>query len=234
MMVVMSSKSTCPLSILLSYNNEGVQLLLKKRAAEALPLFFRSLVAIQDHIQRVETEKLESNNESNAKSIHFIHAITNTLPGFHDRSVHFTFCEAFAFPEDVEPIAFQKESTAFLATISLNTALCYHQSGLIEGCSSALEKAQAMYALVDRILSSHNLACNGTALLVKSAATNNLSQLKHDHGDFAFTNDGFRRLEYLLCHFNYILDHNKCRMDVYMGMLSNVLCVGLPSAAPIA
>jgi hypothetical protein len=114
----------------------------------------------------------------------------------------------------------------------LNIALAYHRRGL-SGNSASLFKAEKMYELVGKLLGNSD-ADQGTSLLVKIAAINNLSQLRHDQGDYASSQKGFQYLGTLINYAGKQLHFTKCEEHVYNGMLLNALLVFPPYAAPAA
>ena len=90
-----------------------------------------------------------------------------------------------------------------------------------------------MYEMVGKLLST-STAAQGTELLVKTAAINNLSQLRYDHGDYAFAREGFQYLASLISYAGEGLQAFNGEEDVYRGMVLNALLVTPPETAPAA
>jgi hypothetical protein len=120
----------------------------------------------------------------------------------------------------------------YASVIILNIALAYHRQGISEN-PAWLRKAEKMYEMVGKLLGSSDTN-QGTALLVKVAAINNLSQLRYGQGDFVFSRKGFQYLSSLLSYAGANLHQTKCQDHVYKGMLLNALLVAPSDAAPAA
>lgn len=92
-----------------------------------------------------------------------------------------------------------------------------------------------MYAVVTKILD----GCEdnqGIVLVAKLASINNLSQLRHNQGDYNLSQEGFQYLGDLIdvASENLGSSSSLCSSQMYQGMLLNVLCIAPPDAASAA
>eukprot|EP00980_Cylindrotheca_fusiformis_P023001 scaffold10009_cov105-Cylindrotheca_fusiformis.AAC.6 len=222
------------LSYALRINNEGVALLMQNRDREAMILFTNSLNEVKQ-LTTIESG-FPSKNELQTDtpwSPSSIHDATHTIPGLQGHSCYI-YDSVLTF--SMETIN-KNTPSAHLAiqcasVIILNVALLYHYDGLRSN-QAALEKAELLYNMVCELLEGKDM-CQGTALLVKAAAINNLAQLHYHRGAYDFALERFDTLSLLLDHFGGNLHHAKCQETVYEGMLLNALVLRTPAAAHAA
>jgi hypothetical protein len=213
----------------LRLSNEGIMLLLENRDQDALVTLTESLNQV--HGLLTASEEVNTNGQTPMSMNAIIHHSTYTIPNLHDVSC-FIYNSALMFSlldSDCTPSG--DEIHVHTSVIILNIALTYHRAGL-SGNSECLIKAEKMYEMVGKLLGNSD-ADQGTALLVKIAAINNLSQLRHDQGDYAFSEEGFQYLGSLIDYAGEQLHCTKCEEHVYMGMLLNAFIV-TPLTAPAA
>jgi hypothetical protein len=178
----------------LRLNNEEIMLLLENRDQEALVSFTESLKQVKGLLAASEEDN--TNGQTPAMSMNaVIHHSTSMIPNLHDPSC-FIYNSALMFSlldiSDCTPSG--DDIQVHTSVIILNIALAFHRRWLT-GNSAFLLKAEKMYEMVGKILGNRDVD-QGTAFLVKIAAVNNLSQLRHGRGDYAFSQEGFRRLPY--------------------------------------
>jgi hypothetical protein len=77
--------------------------------------------------------------------------------------------------------------------IIFNIALIYHRQSKL-GRSSCLPKAGRMYQMVAKLLGCDSAHNNGTALILKLAALNNLSLIQYEQNNFDASRRGFEQL----------------------------------------
>jgi hypothetical protein len=212
----------------LRLNNEGVVLLLEKRDQEAVVTLTQSLNQVKGLLTSAPEN---SDGEPSLPAKTFIHHSTYNLPNLQDLNC-FIYSNALMFSLTSDSTPSSEDIHVFTSVIILNIALAYHRRGLARnpGC---LFKAEKMYEMIGKLLGDSEVK-RGTALLVKVAAINNLSQLRHDQGDFAFSSEGFQYLGSLIDFAGENLYHTKCEEHVYKGMLLNALLVAPPDVAPAA
>jgi hypothetical protein len=202
----------------LRLNNEGIMLLLENRDKEALATLTESLNQVKKLL--TASEEVSTNGQTPMSMNAIIHHSTYTIPNLHDVNC-FIYNSALMFSlldSDCTPCS-RDDIHVHTSVIILNIALAFHRRGLSGNSACLLLKAEKMYEMVGELLGNSE-GNQGTALLVKIAAINNLSQLRHDQGDYAFAG------EQLHC--------TKCEEHVYKGMLLNALLVTPPDAAPAA
>jgi hypothetical protein len=226
-----SSSVTMNLSHALQLNNEGVNLLLQNRDSEAVLLFTNSLNEIKQLV--VTGEVPNKGSDISFRSPLFVHDATHTVPGLQDLAC-FIYGNALTFSSETvnRNMPSEDQSNHLASSVLLNVALVYHRTGL-RGNQAALEKAERLYDMVCQLLVANDI-CHGTALLVKAAAINNLAQIRHHRGDYAFALERFKYLGSLFACFGENLHHTKGLQAVYLGMLLNVLLITPPGAAPAA
>jgi hypothetical protein len=92
---------------------------------------------------------------------------------------------------DKLPLHVEQATQVCSAVYIFNMALVHHRQGLRQNqkCS---ERAISLYNMVIRLLRFSDL--RGPAGVVKLAAINNLSQLRHDQGNYALAREGLNHL----------------------------------------
>lgn len=223
---------TMDLAHALRLNNEAVSLLLQNRDREAMVLFTNSLNEIKQLVGNESNE--DAMIEDSSRAPLSIHDATHTVPGLQDYAC-FVYSSALTFTAETisrNMPSDDREANQFASVVLLNVALAYHHTGL-RGNQTALEKAERLYDMVCQLLAPNEI-CQGTALLVKAAAINNLAQIRHHRGDYVFALEGFKYLGSLFACFGDNLHHTKCQETVYTGMLLNALLFSPPDAAPAA
>eukprot|EP00980_Cylindrotheca_fusiformis_P011986 scaffold2836_cov99-Cylindrotheca_fusiformis.AAC.1 len=223
------------LSHALRINNEGVGLLMQNRDREAMVLFINALNAMRQQTTN-ENElpsEIESQSDTPRSPPANIHDATYTVPGLQDHSC-FIYDNVFTFSWEMINKNMPSAHLAIqcASVIILNVALIYHSNGLRSN-ENALGKAELLYDMVCQLLGDIE-NCQGTVLLVKAAAINNLSQLRYHRGAYGFATEGFTYLGLLFAHYGVNLHHTNCKETVYQGMLLNALVLRTPAPAPAA
>eukprot|EP00980_Cylindrotheca_fusiformis_P001854 scaffold414_cov109-Cylindrotheca_fusiformis.AAC.17 len=220
------------LSRALRINNEAVALLMQNRDEEAMILFTNSLNTVKQltKIGSGLPSKIGGQNRTLRSPPSNIHNATHTVPGLQDYSC-FIYDSVHTF--SMETINKNMPSAHLAiqcaAVIILNVALLYHHTALRSN-QAALEKAELLYDMVCKLLEGKDM-CQGTALLVKAAAINNLAQLHYHRGAYDFALEGFKTLGRLFDLFGGKLQLAMCQETVYQGMLLNSLVLKTPAAA---
>eukprot|EP00980_Cylindrotheca_fusiformis_P018422 scaffold6058_cov96-Cylindrotheca_fusiformis.AAC.7 len=223
------------LSHALRINNEGVGLLMQNRDREAMVLFTNALNAVKQlTTTRSElSSKIESQSDTPRSPPTNIHDATHTVPGLQDHSC-FIYDNVLTFSMEAINKTMPSEHLAIqcASVIILNVALVYHCNGLRSNKNS-LDNAELLYDMVCQLLEDSGI-CQGTVLLVKAAAINNLSQLRYYRGAYDFALEGFRHLGLLFAHYGGNLHHTNCEETAIQGMLLNALVLRTPAAASAA
>ena len=84
----------------------------------------------------------------------------------------------------------------YSACVILNLALAYHRRGKQAHIIPCILKAEKMYATIEKLLSGINN--NATAKILRIAATNNLSQIRYQRGEYERARDDVELLAYLV------------------------------------
>jgi hypothetical protein len=216
----------------LRQNNEGVKLLLENREQDAVTCLTQSLKMVKHLLANEPSD--QSRSSSNPFKTLNIQLTAHTLTNLQDCNC-FIYSSLLAFSPLEEAGSVPSEDTiqVYCAVIILNLSLAYHRKGL-GGNEACLAKAEKMYDMVTKLLS----GCEDNhviVLVVKLASINNVSQLRHNHGDYSFSQEGFRYLGYLIHFAGQNLESSSlCSTQMYQGMLLNVLCLAPPDAASAA
>jgi hypothetical protein len=169
-------------------NNAGVALLLQNKNRAAVRLFAESLSLIRKTTLTTQQQGPESTGPS-------MHDATYALYNLHDEH-WFIWNEVFMISDrrdNERCLLFARESqTVYTGMIMFNIALIYHRQSKL-GKRFCLVKAERIYLMVVTLLgcASYN---KGTALIVKLAALNNLSLIKHEQNNFDASRRAFGQL----------------------------------------
>ncbi|CAJ1966160.1 unnamed protein product [Cylindrotheca closterium] len=215
------------LSHVVTLNNEGISFLLQQRHREAIHRFISALSMVKQLLA------FPQNRVTDDDLPQFIHESTYVIPGLQDTSC-FIFANAITLsPQAISdcPIS-ESIANEIASVILLNVALAYHHAGLTEGVAY-IKKAESMYETANQLIAV-NERRQGTGLLIKAAATNNLAQIRHGRGDYSHSLEGFKYLGSLFASFGEVLQSSKCEHEVYRGMLMNALLVTPPDLAAAA
>jgi hypothetical protein len=216
----------------LRLNNEGVRLLLANKDHESVSCFTQSLNLVKHALSTTHSDQ----QQHHAPSVAFIHGSTHSIPNLYDTSC-FIFGDAITLAEDNDLLlqrSGEQDVHVYSAVIILNIAMAYHRQALLTGSAACRFKAEKMYDMVTTLVANSE-DNQGTSLLVKIAAINNLSQLRFDEGDYEASREGF---EYLGALINYAETHLSSSLtsqeDTFQGMVLNVLLVMAPEIAAAA
>jgi hypothetical protein len=118
----------------------------------------------------------------------------------------------------------------YSACVILNLALAYHRRGKQAHSIPCILKAEKMYATIEKLLSGINN--HATAKILRIAATNNLSQIRYQRGEYERAREDVEFLAYL------IRDVASVRAllgdEVLNGLLCNVFLFTPPDFAAAA
>jgi hypothetical protein len=189
----------------LHLNNEGVSLLASGEEGRAMGLLKDSLRLMQDEFERERAkEDLEATNkdttaivtepttkcdstETEEKEPSLLYH-TVEMDGFRDSSDFFIFNSAIK----LSPVALAKHSRQhdpdisilFTACVLLNTAMTYHNHGILQGNQICLGKAAGIYSQTIKLLRTCGQSeMNATSSMIEMAALNNLSHIHLIKGD---------------------------------------------------
>jgi hypothetical protein len=216
-------------------NNEAVMLLiLENREQQAVTCLMQSLKNMVKHLLAIPSDDNRSSSNSSNMALNDIQLIAHSLPNLQD-SNSFIYCNLLAFSpaEACERLPSEDTIQIYSAVIILNIALVYHRKG-VSGNDASWGKAEEMYGMVTKLLSSYENNRRGT-LVAKLAAMNNLSLLHHSQGDYNLFQQGFQNLRYLIDVAGENLEMSSlCGAQMFEGMLLNIICVAPPDATPAA
>jgi hypothetical protein len=171
-------------------NNAGVALLLQNKVRAALPLFIESLTRI-----RTIMSAQQQGPGSTAPTQRFQHHdATHALYNLQDEH-SFVWNEVFTISyRDNDCLVFESESQIlYTSMIIFNIGLIYHRQSKL-GKPSCLAKAERLYQMVATLLGCDSSYNQGTAVIVKLAALNNLSLIQYEQTNFDASRRGFEQL----------------------------------------
>ena len=198
-----------PMSVLqqvLHLNNEGVSMLASGDEGKAMGLFQDSLRLMKDKFarERAEEDLLDATNNTTSVATapakcdsidrHFedepsrIYE-TVEMEGFRDSSDFFIFNSAIKLsPDALANHSRQQDpdiSILFTAYILFNTAIAYHNHGIVHAKQTCLDKAAGIYHQTIKLLRTCAGQCerNATSSMIEMAALNNLSHIHLVQGD---------------------------------------------------
>jgi hypothetical protein len=121
----------------------------------------------------------------------------------------------------------------YMAIVILNLALLYHRQGRVGRKPICLHKAEKMYDMVLKLIGDAAFR-DGTSMVVKSAALNNLALLRQERGDFAQAREGLHALSFLL-QADKTISRRFFQETTLNGFLLNIfLLLSLSQIAPAA
>ena len=228
-------------------NNEGVEKLSEERDQEAIVLLTKSLTLVKQVLTAQDDDAMRVDHPSSqcAKKSDPIHQpCPFSLSSLSDLDC-FVYSRPvlFSLEEDTEQTVPERDTHIYSAVIIFNIALTYHRRGLSAQSAApdvCLLKAEKMYDMVLSLLACDAFPFhhNCTSTIVKFAALNNLSQLKHFRGEYHESVQGFQYLGSLL---NSMVTSSELTFGegqeeqlVYQGMLLNAICIAPPDAAAAA
>ena len=216
----------------LTLNNKAIMLVSEHRDQEAVIALTQALTQLKGALGSSSV----NGTLGGVSRLHecAVHHSTFTLPDFQDSTCYiYNNALFFSLPSSSDFLPSDEDVNVYTSTIILNIALLYHRKGRT-GNSSCLRKAEKMYEMIGKLLT-NDANIQGTALLVKVAATNNLSQLRYERGDYNSSCDGFKYLGSLMNYAGDNLHKAKCEDHVYKGMLLNaMMLISSPDAAAAA
>jgi hypothetical protein len=223
-------EETHPLDLVIQLNNEGVSHVLRDNEdKQAVSCFVKALRILKKMIIE-EPEGNEKDGISPSQII--LHSSTHPLPQF-EESEFFLFNSIISFKQRCEQEAPPRpaDKHVYCAAIILNIAIVYHRQAIL-GEKDAIIKAEKFYNMVIKIAGNSGRH-EGTEVMLKLAAVNNLSGMCFEKGDFESSEEGFQTLAWLIS--STQVDRS-CLLnsEVVEGMLLNALMVNRQAAAPAA
>jgi hypothetical protein len=181
----------------LRLNNEGVSLMAANKDQQAVQILTKSLNLVKQVLDALS----ETLDEADIDPVVIFHNDTHRYPLIPDSvdnaiTKSFVYSNAVIFaPENDSPIS-EANIHCYSAVIILNIGLLYHRQGIL-GNPACFLKAKKMYEMIINFVGGHRYN-QGTALLVKLAAVNNLSQVLWDFGAYESSQKGFQFLASLI------------------------------------
>jgi len=178
----------------LRLNNEGVSLMEANKDQRAVQILTKSL-------NLVKAALAETVDEADIDPVAIFHNDTYRYPLIpdsidNDITKSFVYSNAVIFATENESPISAANIHCYSAVIILNIGLLYHRQGIL-GNPACFLKAKKMYEMIINFVGGKRYN-QGTALLVKLAAVNNLSQVLWDYGAYESSQKGFQFLASLI------------------------------------
>jgi hypothetical protein len=221
-------------------NNEGVSFLITGKDCMATESFSKSLNAVKmlllNSQEKIPYGEASYSHQASSVCEHSLLHSTTQLPCFQGNEDNYIFQNAITLKAVNLSSGVDKTiMNLYSACTIFNVALLHHRLGMT-GNLTGLRKAEHMYRLSAKLLQQETKAgtSNGTALLVRLAALNNLSQIQFEQGSFREARQGIHVLSFLVrsaqtwCSALFSIHEWNC-------LLSNIMMVNAPlNAAPAA
>jgi hypothetical protein len=135
------------------------------------------------------------------------------------------FSQAIRLPDsDEEREPGEVEMNVYSGAIIFNLALAHH----FRGDKTSLARAEKFYGLVIKVLN-RNMLHMHTALIVKLACINNLSQMRYSKGEYERVSEGFIQVAGFIQQNEAVVNEPEVQ-----GLLMSVLLLKAPTVAPAA
>jgi hypothetical protein len=223
-------------------NNEGVSLLVAGDDQAAAVALSRALSLVKGLLSMTPSCDLRgslpasfgSSNDNTLSSCSSTmevceHHSRKPLPCLQDISNFFIYNHTMSISSD-SPLT-NEMLPIYSACAILNLALAYHRRGKQAHSIPCMLKAEKMYATIEKLLK-NGMNNNATATVLRIAATNNLSQIRFQRGEYERAREGIEFLAYL------IRDVGSVRAllsdEELNGLLCNVVLFTRPDSAAAA
>jgi hypothetical protein len=200
-------------------NNEAVSHVLTDNDEQAISCFLKALGMLR---KLIIEEQGGEDDVSPSQTI--LHSSTHSLSHFQENSFFLFNCiicfKKQRWCDEAPPRT--ADYHIYRATTSLNIAILYHRQALL-GQQDCIFKAEKFYTMVMKIAGKCDTN-QGTELVVKLAALNNLSEIRLEKGDFVSSEKGFQTLAWLVSS-TKVKRSSLLNIYVVEGMLLNALMV---------
>jgi hypothetical protein len=210
-------------------NSQGVAALLQGEDKSAVAALTQSIKIIKQVLSQQEEPTYTAFADDFELS-------TTALTGFQAGQEAHLFTEAFSFPErpaSIRSCAPNKSHVKFYAAaVIFNIALAHHRQGQ-KGDAARMINAQNLYGMILRLIDGDNCQ-NRSAVIVKLAVINNLSQIHFDCGDYELAHQGMAHISSLMMCISGTCNHAVFEEPEVQSILLNMLLLKAPRLAPAA
>ena len=214
-----------PIHDVMRLNNEGIAATLANEDEKAISSFSTALSMLKKLIFVTPVEEEVANRST------ILHRSIHPLSSLQSQESYFLYNGLLKLQlpsttaQDAQlPTA--ADCHVYCSAIILNLAISFHSIG-------SIEKAERFYGMILKILGDSD--CNeGTEVLVKLAALNNLSEIQLSKGEQTSSEELLRRLTWIVSSSQVETKSSVLNEDVVEGMILNALIVNNQTVAPAA
>jgi hypothetical protein len=205
-------------------NNEGVTALLEGDDTSAIDAMTKSIKKMKKELSKPGTELRAFKSDISSDAADLV-MDTVEIPGVNSSETAL-FNQAINIPCQGEQT--DLDVHVYSAAVIFNLALAHHHAAITSD-AGYLPKAEKLYAMVLKLLDDAALHLR-TAVVIKLATINNLSQIRFENGDFELAREGLSHLS------NFVRQTNNALLEEpeVQGLLMNVLLLKVPRMAPAA
>jgi hypothetical protein len=210
-------------------NNEGIDALLKGDQSSAISLMAKAIKLMKAELSSRNSSTLKCDSDSDSDSDSNTEQNTHTveIPNM-ESSDTIVFNQAVRIPTDAEPTT-EFDINIYTSAVVFNLALAHHFAGS-SGDEVFMVKAEKLYCMVLKLLNDNSLKMH-TALIVKLACINNLSQIRYFRGDYKNAREGLSQVS---CFMRRSSNQAMFEQPEIQGLLMNVLLLEEPKVARAA
>jgi hypothetical protein len=204
------------------FNNDGVRSLLNGDQRGAIQSMGESIKVMKAVVSNTGASSAAAPSRCHS-AIH--ETCTAEIPSM-ESSDTIVFNQAILIPADGDDAQApgEFELNIYTSAVIFNLALAHHS----RGDEKSMARAEQLYAMVIKLLKGNSLHMH-TALIVKLACINNLSQIRYSKGDYKGAREGLNQVSGFILQNDVMLDEPGIQ-----GLLMNALLLKPPTAAPAA
>jgi hypothetical protein len=204
-------------------NNEGVTSLLEGDQVTAISSMSKAIQLMITALSKTDASKLQCNSATAR-----IQSTSTVEIPITESADTIVFNQAVRIPADFDDLN-HFDMNIYTASVIFNLALAHHFKASY-GDAVCMSKAEKLYCIVLKLLDEKTLRVH-TALLVKLACINNLSQIRYAKGDYENAREGLNDVSGFMRESSNQVMFEEREIQV---LLMNVLLLEAPKVAPAA
>ena len=205
-------------------NNAGIDALINGDSSSAIQSMTKAIKTMKAQLAQSSTPN-QKYDSSTAKASMDTHMVEVPMAS----SDHIVVNQVVQIPIESTQEISDFDMHVYSGAIIFNLALAHHFRSS-SGNTSCMNKAEKLYSMVLKLLDNASLNVH-TALMVKLACINNLSQIRYFKGDYDNAREGLSEVSHFMRH-----SPNKAIFEEQeiQGLLMNILLLKAPQVAPAA
>jgi hypothetical protein len=204
-------------------NNEGVTALFEGDPSSAISSMAKAIKLMKTELSHTDASKLQGDSAT----ARIQNTSTVEIPSM-ESSDTIVFNQAVRIPADFGDLS-HFDMNIYTASVIFNLALAHHFKAS-SGDAVCMSKAEKLYCMVLKLLDESALHVH-TALVVKLACINNLSQIRYAKGDYENAREGLNEVSGFM---RKSSNRAMCEDREIQGLLMNVLLLKAPKVASAA